>query len=95
MQQPAGSEQARRAASPVQPRVTVFTTPTCSWCRRAKQYLTQQRVRFREVDVSRDPSAARDLVRMTGQMGVPVILVGNRPIVGFDKPQLDRLLNLT
>jgi glutaredoxin-like YruB-family protein len=74
--------------------VTVFTTPTCSWCRRAKQYLTQQRVRFREVDVSRDPSAARDLVRMTGQMGVPVILVGNRPIVGFDKPQLDRLLNL-
>ena len=74
--------------------MTVFTTPTCSWCRRAKQYLTQQRVRFREVDVSRDPSAARDLVRMTGQMGVPVILVGNRPIVGFDKPQLDRLLNL-
>jgi glutaredoxin 3 len=95
MPQPAGSEQTRRAASPVQPRVTVFTTPTCSWCRRAKQYLTQQRVRFREVDVSRDPSAARDLVRMTGQMGVPVILVGNRPIVGFDKPQLDRLLNLT
>lgn len=95
MPQPAGSEQTRRAASPVQPRVTVFTTPTCSWCRRAKQYLTQQRVRFREVDVSRDPIAARDLVRMTGQMGVPVILVGNRPIVGFDKPQLDRLLNLT
>ena len=94
MPRPAGSEQTRRAASPVQPRVTVFTTPTCSWCRRAKQYLTQQRVRFREVDVSRDPSAARDLVRMTGQMGVPVILVGNRPIVGFDKPQLDRLLNL-
>ena len=94
MPQPAGSEQTRRAASPVQPRVTVFTTPTCSWCRRAKQYLTQQQVRFREVDVSRDPSAARDLVRMTGQMGVPVILVGNRPIVGFDKPQLDRLLNL-
>lgn len=95
MPQPAGSEQTRRAASPAQPRVTVFTTPTCSWCRRAKQYLTQQRVRFREVDVSRDPSAARDLVRMTGQMGVPVILVGNRPIVGFDKPQLDRLLNLS
>lgn len=77
-----------------QPRVVIFTTPTCPWCRRAKQYLTQQGVRFREVDVTRDPSAARDLVRMTGQTGVPVILVGNRPIVGFDKPQLDRLLNL-
>lgn len=77
-----------------QPRVVIFTTPTCPWCRRAKQYLTQQGVRFREVDVTRDPSAARDLVRITGQTGVPVILVGNRPIVGFDKPQLDRLLNL-
>lgn len=77
-----------------QPRVVVFTTPTCSWCRRAKQYLQEKKVRFKEVDVSRDQSAARDLVRMTGQMGVPVILVGSRPIVGFDRAQLDRLLNL-
>jgi glutaredoxin 3 len=85
---------ADRSATRTQPHVVVFTTPTCSWCRRAKQYLAEQRIRFREVDVSRDASAARDLVRMTGQMGVPVILVGNRPVVGFDKPRLDRLLNL-
>lgn len=77
-----------------QPRVIVFTTPTCSWCRRVKQYFTEKGVRFREVDVTRDQAAARDLVRMTGQMGVPVTLVGNRPVVGFDKPQLDRLLHL-
>lgn len=77
-----------------QPRVVIFTTPTCSWCRRAKQYLQEKKVRFKEVDVSRDDTAARDLVRMTGQMGVPVILVGSRPIVGFDRAQLDRLLNL-
>lgn len=78
-----------------QPRVVVFTTPTCSWCRRAKQYLSEKKVAFREVDVSVNESAARDLVRMTGQRGVPVILVGGRPVVGFDKPQLDRLLGLS
>lgn len=76
-------------------RVLVFTTPTCPWCNRAKQYLRQRNVRFREVDVSRDASAARDLVRRTGQMGVPVVEIDGRPIVGFDKPRIDTLLGLS
>jgi glutaredoxin-like YruB-family protein len=76
-------------------RVLVFTTPSCPWCIRAKHYLRQRNVRFREVDVARDPGAARDLVRRTGQMGVPVVEIDGRPIVGFDKPQIDRLLGLT
>ncbi len=76
-------------------RVLVFTTPSCSWCTRAKSYLKQQRVPFREVDVSRDAAAARDLVRRTGQMGVPVVEIDGRPIVGFDRPQIDRLLGLS
>ncbi len=75
-------------------RVILFTTPTCSWCRRAKSYLRERRVSFREVDVSRDPVAARDLIRRTGQTGVPVIEIDGRPIVGFDRPQVDRLLGL-
>ena len=75
-------------------RVLVFTTPTCPWCVRAKHYLRQRNVKFREVDVSRDPAAARDLVRRTGQMGVPVVEIDGRPIVGFDKQQIDRLLGL-
>ncbi|MCB2199605.1 NrdH-redoxin [bacterium] len=77
-----------------QKKVVLFTTPTCSWCRRTKQYFREQKVRFKEVDVSRDRAAANDIRRMTGQMGVPVILIGNKPIVGFDKPQIDRLLGL-
>lgn len=82
--------------SPVKPahRVLVFTTPTCPWCTRAKAYLHERRVPFREVDVSRDASAARDLMRRTGQMGVPVVEIDGRPIVGFDKSQIDRLLGL-
>ncbi|RMD93036.1 MAG: NrdH-redoxin [Calditrichaeota bacterium] len=76
-----------------QHRVIVFTTPTCRYCRAVKQYLQQKRVRFKEVDVSRNQAAARDMVRRTGQMGVPVVLIDNRPIVGFDRNKIDRLLN--
>ena len=76
-------------------RVLVFTTPTCSWCTRVKNYLVQQRVPFREVDVSKDASAARDLVRRTGQMGVPVVEIDGRPVVGFDKSRIDQLLGLS
>jgi glutaredoxin 3 len=75
-------------------RVLIFTTPTCPWCRRAKEYLRQRGVSFREVDVSRDPAAARDLLRRTGQLGVPVIEIDGRPVVGFDRPRIDALLGL-
>lgn len=76
-------------------RVLVFTTPTCPWCTRVKSYLAQRRVPYREVDVSRDAAAAADLVRRTGQMGVPVVEIDGRPVVGFDKPKIDRLLGLS
>jgi glutaredoxin-like YruB-family protein len=74
--------------------VTVFSSPTCVWCTRAKTYLAGRGVQFREVDVSRDHAAARDLVRRTGQMGVPVIEIGGRYIVGFDQNQIDGALGL-
>jgi glutaredoxin-like YruB-family protein len=76
-------------------RVLVFTTPTCSWCTRVKTYLAQRRVPFREIDVSKDAAAARDLVRRSGQMGVPVVEIDGRPVVGFDKSRIDRLLGLS
>ena len=77
-----------------QPRVVVFSTTSCPHCRTAKKYLKKKGVRFTNVDVSRDPSAARDMARISGQQGVPVITVGGRPIVGFDRAKLDRLLGL-
>ncbi len=77
-----------------QPKVIIFTTPTCSFCTAAKRYFREKRVKFREVDVSRNPSAAADMQRRTGQMGVPVILINNRPIVGFDKPKINQMLGL-
>lgn len=75
-------------------RVIVYSSPTCAWCMRAKTYLRTRGVPFRDVDVSRDPAAARNLVRRTGQMGVPVIEVDGRPIVGFDQARIDSALGL-
>lgn len=77
-----------------QKRVIVFSTPTCSYCNQAKRYLRERGIRFRDVDVSRDAEAARDLVRRSGQQGVPVIEIGSKMIVGFNKPEIDRLLEL-
>ncbi|MEJ5304798.1 MAG: glutaredoxin domain-containing protein [Ignavibacteria bacterium] len=77
-----------------QPKVIIFTTPTCSFCNAAKRYFREKNIRFTEVDVSRDQKAAMDMYRRTGQMGVPVILINNRPIVGFDVNKINQMLNL-
>ena len=77
-----------------QPKVIIFTTPTCSWCKRAMKYFRAHNIKFKQVDVSRDPVAARDMQKMSGQMGVPVIKIGKNIIVGFDKPKIDKLLDI-
>lgn len=77
-----------------QPKVIVFSTPTCSYCNTAKRYFRENNIRFTDVDVSKDLSAARDMQKRTGQSGVPVILINNRPIIGFDKPKIMQMLNL-
>ena len=75
-------------------RVVVFSTPMCSWCRKTKDYLRKHNIRFKDIDIARDQAAARDMVRRTGQQGVPVIMINNRPIVGFNKNKIDRLLGI-
>ena len=77
-----------------QPRVIVFSTPTCSYCNAAKRYFREKGVNYRDVDVSRDPAAARDMVRRSGQQGVPVIDIGGKIVIGFNKPKIDQLLGL-
>jgi glutaredoxin 3 len=75
-------------------KVVLLSTSTCSWCRRAKRYFREQRVPVKEFNLERDPEAARDVVRKTGQTGVPVIKTGNRWIVGFDKERIKKELGL-
>ena len=78
----------------LQPKVIVFSTPTCSFCTAAKHYFRQQDIKFRDVDVSRDPAAARDMVRRSGQQGVPVIDIGGKIVVGFDRNKINQLLGI-
>ena len=75
-------------------RVVVYTSPTCSWCRTVKVYLKKNRIVFREVDISRDEKAAQELMRRSGQMGVPQTDIDGRVIVGFDKSKLDAILGI-
>jgi glutaredoxin 3 len=77
-----------------QPRVIIFTTPSCPFCNAAKKYLRERGIKFKEVDVSRDVAAARDMVRRSGQQGVPVLDIGGKIVVGFDRPKIDKYLGL-
>ena len=74
-------------------KVVLFTTSSCSWCKRAKKYFRENRVPYKEVNVEKDQRAARDLVKKTGQMGVPVVKIGSKWIVGFDRPAIERELD--
>jgi glutaredoxin 3 len=72
--------------------VAVYTTPTCGFCHQVKAYLSQKGVPFTEYDVSRDPQAAAEMVRLSGQRGVPVVLIDGQVVVGFNRPLIDQLL---
>jgi len=74
--------------------VTVYTTPSCPWCSKVKTYLMKNRIPFRGVDISRDERAAQDLMRRSGQRGVPQTDIDGKIVVGFDKMKLDSLLGI-
>jgi glutaredoxin-like YruB-family protein len=72
--------------------ITLYTTPSCSFCTKAKNWFRENRIRFTEYDVSRDPRRADEMVRKSGQQGVPVIDVNGRIIVGFNQPEIEKAL---
>ncbi len=75
----------------MEPQVTVYSTNTCPWCDRTKEYLTSRNVPFVVKDVSNDYGAAMEMVRRSGQQGVPVITTEDEVIVGFDQARLARI----
>lgn len=72
--------------------VIVYSTPTCPYCNMAKQYLKSKNVQFEDIDVSRDYNRAMEMVRKSGQTGVPVIDFNGEIIIGFDRSRLDKLI---
>ncbi|MFO8061377.1 MAG: glutaredoxin family protein [bacterium] len=74
--------------------VKVYSTPTCPWCTRAKNYLKSNNVQFEDIDVSTDREKAMEMVKKSGQQGVPVIEIDGQIIIGFDQNKIDNLLGL-
>ena len=74
--------------------VTLYTTPTCPWCTTVKNFLRKNGVRYTEVDVASDQSAAQAMVSKSGQQGVPQTEINGEMVIGFDQTKLNRLLEL-
>jgi len=74
--------------------VKVYSTPVCPWCNVAKAYLKDNDIPFVDVDVSHDRAGLREMVTMTGQHGVPVLLIGEKAMVGWNPAEFDRLMRL-
>jgi len=75
-------------------KVTVYSTELCPWCKKVKEYLKEQKIEFSEIDVGKDPKAADEMIKKTGQMGVPVTEVDGKIILGFNEEKLKGELKL-
>lgn len=75
-------------------KVTVYSTPTCPFCIRAKQYLKENNVQFQDIDVSSDQVKAQEMIDRSGQMGVPVLDIDGTIVVGFDKEKIKEALKI-
>ncbi|GIU69323.1 MAG: NrdH-redoxin [Candidatus Woesearchaeota archaeon] len=74
--------------------ITIYSTPSCPWCIRTKDFLKQHNISFTDIDVSKDRVGAMEMIRKSGQMGVPVIDIDGEIIIGFDKQRISHLLNI-
>ncbi|MGM0482472.1 MAG: glutaredoxin family protein [Patescibacteria group bacterium] len=72
--------------------VTIYSTPTCVYCEMAKEFFREKEVGFTDHDVSRDTEKRQEMVEKSGQMGVPVIFIGEDMVIGFDRDKVEELL---
>ncbi|MBP9710828.1 MAG: glutaredoxin family protein [Candidatus Pacebacteria bacterium] len=68
--------------------VTIYSTPTCHFCHMAKEFFTEKGIEFTAYDVASDAAKRQEMIQMTGQLGVPVIVIGDDVMVGFDRNKL-------
>ncbi len=74
--------------------VTIYSTPTCPYCKQAKEFLNTNEVAFTDIDVSTDASKAQEMIEKSGQMGVPVLDIDGEIIVGFDRERIAQKLGI-
>lgn len=73
-------------------KVVIYSTPTCPFCKRTKEYLSRKGISYTDIDVSQDREKAREMTEKSGQMSVPVTMIDDEIVVGFDQGRLDKLL---
>jgi glutaredoxin 3 len=73
--------------------VTIYTIPTCPWCRQTKEYLRQKGIQFTDHNVAEDRQAFDAMYKLTGQAGVPVIVIDGKITIGFDPKKIDEALS--
>ena len=76
------------------PTVTIYSTPTCHFCHAAKDFFTEHNVAFTDYNVASDLPKRQEMIQKSGQMGVPVIFIGDEIIVGFDEDRIKELLKI-
>ncbi len=74
-------------------KVVIYSTPTCPYCKRAKEYLSRKGIPYVEHNVAADKEKAKEMIQKSGQMSVPVIIIDGEIIVGFNQTKLDELLS--
>lgn len=75
-------------------KVKIYSTPTCPWCKKTKEFLKANNVEFEDIDVAGNPDAQKEMIEKSGQMGVPVVDIDGTIIVGFDEGKMKEKLGL-
>ena len=75
-------------------KILIYSTPNCIYCITLKKFLEEHKIEFEEKDVSQDEAALNEMIKKSGQMGVPVVEIDSQVIVGFDKERISRLLDI-
>ncbi len=74
--------------------VILYSTPTCGWCQKTKEFLKENKIKFTSIDVSKNQKKAEEMIRKSGQRGVPVIDINNTIIIGFDEAKIKKALKI-
>jgi glutaredoxin 3 len=72
--------------------ITIYSTPSCHFCHAAKDFFTEKGVAYTDYNVLDNMEKRQEMIDMTGQMGVPVIRIGDDVIVGFDQAKIEELI---
>ena len=75
-------------------KVTIYSTPTCHFCHMTKDFLKEHNIGFTDYDVAHDLAKRQEMIQKSGQMGVPVIFIGDEMIIGFDKERIASSLGI-